>query len=127
MNRALLLGVLAVSLPLSAAEKPNPVDYTLHLHVTASELEHFSGDRMAEIQILRAELEGKQLRLECSAMMADVHGIGYITYGLLPPGQYKAKPVAHKAYTPAYLNWDSYELLLPDLRTLNCKVVGLYE
>jgi hypothetical protein len=125
MKHILLACVLAVSLPSMAAEKPNPADYTINVHVKSSELEYSNPTTME--QTLEVEIAGKHYRLAGTAISAAVHGIGLLHYGLLPTGDYKAKLVPHKDFKPDYLNFDVYELLLPDDRTLDCRVIGLYE
>jgi len=131
MQRKLfVLFLLTVLVSFSAASaaskpKPDPADYTVNVHVRVSEL-----GRLRELsleQALDVTIDGKRYKLSGDAIMADVHGVGALRYGLLPVGDYKARRIPAASRAPAYLVFDVYELLLPDGRTFRCNVSALYE
>ena len=119
--------LLLMPTSLLAEKRVNPADYTLVVHVTSSQYESVEGAPIP-IMLLQIVVDGKHYQLATKLMSAEVRGfIRPIHGGLLPPGDYKAKLIPHPAYKPDYLNYDVYELLMPDNRTIDGQVSAIYE
>jgi hypothetical protein len=106
------------------ATTPNPADYTETLHVTYSYLEASGG--AVPTQRLDVTTNGKKYSLAGTALIATVHGIGGIHPGVLPIGDYKAKLIPND-YKPDYVLFLTYEILLPDGKTIKFAVIGQTE
>jgi hypothetical protein len=106
---------LAVLLMLSAfawaGTTPNPVDYTVTVHVSRS--------RNRGGQRLNAVIDGKKYKLE-------VYGGGGGAMLVLALGDYKAKLVKDE-HKGTYDSLQIYEFLFPDQKTRKFLVVGLTE
>lgn len=122
----LLLASLSCSVVV-AQTPPASADFDLNVHVSSSELQTFGGTSSDILQILHVSLSGKQYILAGNAITADVKVIGPYRAGLLPIGDYKARLMPHKVYKPAYLNFDVYELQLPDGRSHEFRLIGQHE
>ena len=109
---------LAILLSLSAfacaKENPNPSDYTINIHVSASEMLTAIGS--GSLQKLTVVIDGKKYELEGTA------GGQF----LLALGDYKAKIVTDE-HRGAYDLLRVYEFLFPDQKTRKFAVVGVTE
>lgn len=91
-----------------AAGDPNPAEYTVNVHVSASSMDRHG------IQLLDVVIDGKKYELQSELPIGRV----------LALGDYKAKLVTNSK--SAYESLQVYEFLLPH-RTRQYKVVGQTE
>ncbi len=106
MKRLTLATLLLIPAMALAADKPNPADFTIPVHVTSSASgSSFNGASSYSFQILEVVIDGKPLQL-----------ISY-SDGLLSLGDYKARE-ATKIYKPHHPTsfdiYKGYDLLMPD-------------
>jgi len=107
-----------------AAAAPNPADYTETLHVTSSHLVFdYSHTNLVPSLQIDVVTNGKKYELVGAALAATVHVVGRFHAGVLPVGDYKAKLI-RADYKPDYLLFLSYEILLPDGKTVKFDVIG---
>ena len=95
------------------AADPNPAEYTINVHVSASRMVWEGSPALS--QELDVIVEGKRYVLFSSNVNA-----------LLALGDYKAKIVKDEHRT-AYDSFQVYEFLFPDKKTRKFTVVGLTE
>lgn len=107
-----------------ASATPDPAAYTETLHITSSYLEVSGG--AVPYQRLEVVTNGRKYLLSGTALIATVHGVGGIHPGVLPVGDYKAKLIPN-SYKPDYLLFLTYEILLPDGKTVKFGVIGQTE
>ncbi len=112
--KKLVLVVLLLSAFSFAANKPNPADYNVDVHVSASSFQGFC-------PLLNVVIDGKNYQLLSQSNTVDGKG-----WGNLALGDYKARLVTdlHKA---AYESTQVYEFLFPDGKTMKFYVVGVSE
>jgi hypothetical protein len=106
MRKLVLAVLLLAPLAAVAADKPNPADFTLTVHVISSASAIFgSGTDAYATQVLETSIDGQPVQLR-----------GY-SGGVLPLGDYKAR-VAPRFPTPHKPNsfdiYKGYDLLMPD-------------
>lgn len=118
-----VLGWAIATSAAAAAPTPNPADYTLTVHVASEEL---GADGPSPAMTLHVVVNGENFELIGNAPMANVKVIGALHLGLIPLGDYKAMLTKGK-YDPAYLRFDSYDLLMPDGKSLTFRVIGQSE
>jgi hypothetical protein len=113
MKKITLGTLLLFSALVWAGTIPNPADYAINVHVSASRMLPESGARWQELSVV---INGKNYQL----VSDDVPNM------LLALGDYKAKLVKdeHKA---AYESYQIYEFLFPDQKTRKFVVVGQTE
>lgn len=92
---------------------PNPAEYTVNIHVSASRMVPEHG---ARFQGLNVVIDGKKYELESE----------YASNVLLALGDYKAKLVKDE-HKVTYESYQVYEFLFPDQRTRKFIVVGQTE
>jgi hypothetical protein len=123
MKKILLALLFVLPSTLHAAPKPNPADYSIAVHVQASHLvlecdSHLGGSYCGPQLRINVVIDGKKLELECKKDSKD----------LLRLGDYKAKRLADDTDSgdpsPSYQDHERYELLFPDGKTLEFRVVG---
>lgn len=95
-----------------AGENPNPADYTVNVHVSASRMVT-EGANFVHRQMLSVVIDGKKYELESE-------GAPNI---LLALGDYKAKLVKDE-HKVSYDSYQVYEFLFPDQKTRKFIVVG---
>jgi hypothetical protein len=112
-NIALAL-LLLFSTFAGAVAEPNPAEYTVNVHVSASYMVS-ERDNNLYVQKLDVVIDGKKYELESE-------GVGMI----LALGDYKAKLVKDEHKTP-YDSLQVYEFLFSDKKTRKFEVVGQTE
>ena len=116
VSLALFVALALPSTSAHAEKKPNPADYTVPVHITACL--YGAGNSL----VMQAVINGKHFQLTGDSIRSDsTH------FGLLHPGDYKARLWDHSDAKTDYLSYDQYELLLPDGHTLKAAVSGIYE
>jgi hypothetical protein len=92
-----------------ASEKPNPADFTIKVHITASHLKTECADVNCK-NILYADtiLNGKKIELSGVAVIVKK------TLMLIIPGDYPARLISGEHNSDSTLFNQEYELLLPD-------------
>jgi hypothetical protein len=107
---------------LQAAEKPNPADYTIKVHLSASHLKSECVEKDCQ-NILSAEviLNGKKLELAGPAPMLSR------TLRLIAPGDYQAKIIKDAHDDGGLLFNQEYGILLPDNIVWQCFTSGISE
>jgi hypothetical protein len=130
---ALLLFACSTSLSLGQktrfgqkVEPPNPADFTLKVHISASHIRQrcsgggnqvYCGDRLDA----DAMLNGKKLELSGTPISIQKHG------AVIIPGDYSAHLTQdiHNADSSAI--YREYDLLLPDNTVWHCSITGISE
>jgi hypothetical protein len=91
------------------AEKPNPADYTIKVHVSASHLKtECSSGICSNILYADTVLNGKKIELSGVAVIVKK------TLMLIIPGDYPARLIRDEHNSDSTLFNQEYELLLPD-------------
>jgi len=98
-----------------AGTAPNPAEYTVNVHVSASRMV-INGRSVAYAQELDVVIDGKKYELESSAF----------PNALLALGDYKARLVKNER-TGTYDSFQVYEFLLPGEQARKFMVVGQTE
>jgi hypothetical protein len=108
----------------SAFAAPNPADFNQTLHVTSSQLVLFnpSGHNPVPDQQLTAIVAGKKYELYGASLSAISDAVAPPA-GVLPVGDYKARAIDDKL-KPDFLIFRSYEILLPNGKTIKLRVIG---
>lgn len=102
---------------------PNPADYPLSLHVTASRLVRSASGNAQKLNVV---VDGSKYVLMGNAISNSGKGVRTLHVGLMPVGDYKARLIKAD-YKPDYLLFLSYEILLPDRTSETFAVVGQKE
>jgi hypothetical protein len=92
---------------------PNPSDYKLNVHVSATRMV-IEGNSLAHRQNLTVVIDGKKYELESID----------IPNALLMLGDYRARLVKDQHGAGTYDSWRIYEFLFPDKKTRQFVVVG---
>jgi hypothetical protein len=108
----------------SAFASPNPAEFTETLHVTSSHLILNPSGRPDPVpnQQLNVTVGGKKYELYGTSISA-ISDSAAQPAGVLPVGDYKAKLIQENL-KPAYLLFRSYQILLPDGKTITLRVIG---
>lgn len=121
MKRALCVALLLI--PGIAWAKPKPAEYTINVHVQASEIA-WNG---IYVEQLRVVIDGKKYLLNRAAYTLGLD----LKTGPLVPGDYKAKLVTEGLDpdnpVPSYEYHQKYEFLFPDGKTRKYVVFGASE
>jgi hypothetical protein len=106
----------------SATDKPNPADYTIKVHISASHLKTECADGFCK-NILYADtiLNGKKIKLSGVAVIVKK------TLMLIAPGDYPAKLLKDIHNSDSSLFNQEYDLLLPDDTVWHCYTTGISE
>lgn len=115
MKRTTVAILLLLSVCVWAASDPNPTEYAINIHVSASHLV-IEPTSNAYSQKLNVVIDGKKYELEGP-------GDGAM---LLALGDYKAKLVKDE-HKGTYASLQVYEFLFPDQKTRKFTVVGQTE
>jgi hypothetical protein len=108
----------------SAFASPNPAEFTETLHVTNSHLvlDPSGHSNPVPNQQLNVIVGGKKYELYGTSIGAISDAVAQPA-GVLPVGDYKAKLIQQNL-KPSYLLFRSYEILLPDGKTITLRVIG---
>jgi hypothetical protein len=107
---------------LQAKDKPNPADYTVKVHISASHLTVECGQGVCAILLYAdSTLNGKKLLLSGNAVKVKKIPM------LIAPGDYPAKPIKDVHDADGSLLSQNYEVLLPDDIVWDCSTVGISE
>jgi hypothetical protein len=112
---ALAALLLLVSAFAWAGTNPNPAEYTINVHVSASRIVHYDEKLSSYSQMLNVVIDGKKYELESRSPNM-----------LLAIGDYKAKLVKDE-HKGTYDSLQVYEFLFPDQKTRKFTVVGKTE
>jgi hypothetical protein len=106
---ASVLFLLLCTTFVQASEKPNPADFTIKVHITASHLKTECADVNCK-NILYADsiLNGKKIELSGVAVIVKK------TLMLIIPGDYPARLIRDEHNSDSTLFNQEFELLLPD-------------
>jgi hypothetical protein len=113
--KKLVLIILLLSAFSFAADKPNAADYTINVHVTASNLEG------GAVPLLNVVIDGKNYLLRSQKDTLNSKGVAILTLG-----DYKAKLVVDE-HNSAHEFTQVYEFLFSDGRIMKFNVVGTSE
>lgn len=105
--------VLLLCSAIAFAQLPNPADYTVTVHVTASRISrpiNQAGQAGQQIQVI---IEGKKYELES------------LSDGVLALGDYKAK--LKEIHRNSYDIYKTYQFLMPDGKTRNFNFTAIWE
>ena len=112
MKKITLVMLLLGSALIWAGTDPNPAEYTVNVHVSASNTE-ISANGLLNLTVV---IEGKNYSLQCGCRPGVVFALG----------DYKAKLVKDEHKT-SYDSYQVYEFLLPDKKTRRFTVTGQWE
>ncbi len=116
---ALAIGLIfASAICAHAKTPPNPADYTIVVHVSAS---HSVWNHGNQDLILDCTIDGKKYQLTGGPLRASRAKVG-----VLLPGNYPAR-ITQANNDKIYLNIQRYELLLPDSKVTTFSVSGVSE
>ena len=112
--------VLLCAATLQAKDKPNPADFNIKIHISASQIVYAPGLPT----VVDTVLNGKKVKLG-----------GYISVGrsmsasfpVINPGDYQIRLSEDKPEHNGSIIRQRYELLLPDGDTWECWIVGISE
>lgn len=93
--------------------QPNPADYTITVHVTASKIRR---------PINKAGQAGQQIQVVIEGKKYELQGL---SDGVLALGDYKAK--LKEFHRNSYDIYQTYEFLMPDGKTRNFTLTGIQE
>jgi hypothetical protein len=96
-----------------ALAAPNPSDYNINVHVSATRMV-LESNSLAYRQNLNVVVDGKKYELESVDR----------SNALLMLGDYKARLVKDQHWAATYDSWRVYEFLFPDKKTRQFLVVG---
>jgi hypothetical protein len=113
MRKMALAVLLSLSAFAWAGTIPNPADYTINVHVSASRMVPESGVRFQRLSVV---IDGRKYELESDS----------VPNMLLALGDYKAKLVKDE-HKLTYDSYQIYEFLFPDQKTRKFIVVGQTE
>lgn len=107
-------------------EKPNPADYSIKVHVSATHIRYFCSidkDVYPECKRLFADVivNGRKVELSGAAI------IGKNKFALLAPGDYQARLTKDANDDNGAVINQEYDLLLPDGATWHCVTTGISE
>jgi hypothetical protein len=124
MKKLALVVLLLLSTLTYAAKKPNPADYTINVHVTASHLQlshNVLPVTSGAFQKLDVVMNGKRLELSGGEIQVSLNNGAVI----IVPGDYKARLVINENSNSTYKSSEVYELIVPDNKTEKFIVTGL--
>jgi hypothetical protein len=101
-------------------EKPNPADYVIKVHISATHIRNFC-DHCVDVLLTDALLNGKKIELTGSAMNISGRSV------LIIPGDYQARLTKDIHNTDSTVIRQEYDLLLPDGTVWNCFTSGISE
>ena len=109
-----------------AADKPNPADFTIKLHISATHIRHFCSGAFATITCADglyadAILNGKKIELGGEDVIIKKNVM------LITPGDYQVKLTKDYHNSDNTLFGQEYELLLPDGTVWHCWATGISE
>jgi hypothetical protein len=105
-----------------AADKPNPADYTIKMHISASRLRtECANDLCRNILYADTILNGKKIELLGVAVIFQK------TLELIVPGDYPAKLLKNIHNSDSTLFNQEYDLQLPDNIVWHCCTTGITE
>jgi hypothetical protein len=109
-----------------SADKPNPADYTIKVHISATHIRHFCSERGADVRCddgiyADAILNGKKIELLGGDVIDKKVGM------LIIPGDYPVRLTKdiHNADSTAIRQ--EYDILLPDGTVWHCVTTGISE
>jgi len=112
--KKIVVALLWLSSAFASAANPNPAEYTVNIHVSASRM--VTAHAPGFFQQLSVVIAGKRYELESESTVN----------ALLAIGDYKAKLVKDE-HREAYDSYQVYEFLFPDQKTRKFIVVGQTE
>jgi hypothetical protein len=106
---------------LQAKDKPNPANFPIKIHVSASQM-----DFAYPMHVLLADtvLNGKKVKL--GIMIPDVHKFGS-NLMVLKPGDYQIRLLKDESEADGAMVRLEYEFLLPNGETVKSAIVGISE
>jgi hypothetical protein len=105
-----------------SADKPNPADYTVKVHISASHLKTVCGDGLcSNLLYADAVLNGKKIELSGNDPIVKK------TLMLIAPGDYPVKLTKDNHNSDGTLFSQEYDLLLPDGTVWHCYTSGISE
>jgi hypothetical protein len=116
-------GLLLCAASSHAKDKPNPADYNIKIHISAShqKTECVNGLCNPNTLSVDAILNGKKIELSGNAVIVE-H-----TVMLISPGDYSVKIIRDAHNSDSTLFNQEYDLLLPDNTVWHCTTTGVSE
>jgi hypothetical protein len=111
-----------------AEEKPNPADFTVKVHISASSIPNFD---LNELTVMSAEatLNGRKIKLSGRAVLLNNNGQTKFASNamLIAPGDYQARLVKDVHNSDSTAIHQEYDLLLTDGVVWHCTISGISE
>ncbi len=123
---AVLFIMLCTTLALSA-DKPNPADFTIRVHISASSIQHLYGNGLPVLTV-EAILNGKNIEL--SGFAEHFNDSGHKSgnnFMLLTPGDYQARLIKDVHNSDNTAIHQEYDILLTDGIVWHCITTGISE
>src|ERR1039458_9872901 len=109
---------------LQAKDKPNPADFNIKIHISATQLIPTSA---LPSLVVDAVLNGKKVKLAGNMLLP--HGIHLIKppFLILSPGDYQIRLKEDDSEKDGSIIRQAYELLLPNRYIWECSIIGISE
>ncbi|MGA2349467.1 MAG: hypothetical protein ABSF70_03460 [Terracidiphilus sp.] len=114
-----VLFLLLCATSLQAKDKPNPADFPIKIHISASQVVY----AQPILIFVNTVLNGKKVTL---GGYSSGHGV-LVSYPVVNPGDYQIRLREDKSEHKGSFIRQEYELLLPDGDTWECWIVGISE
>jgi hypothetical protein len=115
-----VLFLLLCATSLQAKDKPNPADFNIKIHISASQSVYVPGLST----VVDTVLNGKKVRL---GGYINISHSNITSYPVINPGDYQIRLREDKSEHNGSVIRQGYELLLPDGDTWECWIVGISE
>jgi hypothetical protein len=118
------LFLLLCTTSLQAKDKPNPADFNIKIHISATQLIPTSA---LPSLVVDAVLNGKKVKLAGNMLLP--HGIHLIKppFLILSPGDYQIRLKEDDSEKDGSIIRQAYELLLPNRYIWECSIIGISE
>jgi hypothetical protein len=110
--------LLLCAATLQAKDKPDPADFPIKIHISASQYVYLPGGFPVVVDTV---LNGKKVKLGGFVLGSHVSGV------VINPGDYQIRLKEDKTEHNGSVIRQEYELLLPDGDTWDCWLVGISE
>jgi hypothetical protein len=110
---------------LQAKDKPNPADFNIKIHISATQL---GPNPISFFPMLIADtvLNGKKVKLAGNVLLPGIHG-PKAPFLILSPGDYQIRLKEDDSEKDGSIVRQAYELLLPNGHTWQCSIIGISE
>jgi hypothetical protein len=124
-----ILFLLLCSATLQAKDKPNPADYTIKVHISASSIPNLYSNGLA---VMSAETTLNSRKIELSGYVVRLNDLGQKSGSannvmLIAPGDYQARLIKDVHNSDSTAIHQEYDILLTDGIIWHCITTGISE